>query len=68
MPRYTTPEGIVLDRSEDYVRAVGAEHYTRVPDDTPLTPRECCGGDGWVVNGRVVRPGDPKPERTDDNA
>lgn len=67
MARYTTEEGICVELPEGYAEVFG-DIYTRVPDDTPLTPRECCGGTGWIVNGQVVHPGDSRRKNKKENA
>ena len=44
MPKYATPEGVVFEYTEDYANAINTDgRLTRVPDDTPVSPRECCG-------------------------
>ena len=53
MPRYKTPEGIVVELDEGYAQTLPSL-FEPVSPDTPLSPRECCGGTGWIVNGRVV--------------
>jgi hypothetical protein len=63
MPKYATPEGVVFEYTEDYANAINTDgRLTRVPDDTPVSPRECCGGTGWIVNGEVVHLGDGAPQ------
>lgn len=65
MARYTTAEGIVVDLPEGYAEVQG-DVFTRVSDDTPLTPRECCGGTGWLVDGQIVHLGDSRDPEGED--
>lgn len=66
MPRYRTPEGIVVEKDEGYAQTLPSL-FEPVPPDTPLSSRECCGGTGWIVNGRVVHPGDPVDSKEENN-
>jgi hypothetical protein len=66
MPRYKTPEGIVVELDEGYAQTLPSL-FEPVPPDTPVSPRECCGGTGWIVNGRVVHPGDPVNSKEENN-
>lgn len=49
MPRYRNRRGVVVERDEGYVSAFPPGTFTLVTEETPLTQRECCGGDKWVV-------------------
>lgn len=54
MPRYITKDGVVVDYPESYIKVFAPGVFTSVPDETPLTQMECCGGSDWDVDDTVA--------------
>lgn len=50
MPKYRTQAGVIVDRSEDYVRAFAPGVFTPVDETKRVTQMECCGGDEWLID------------------
>lgn len=50
MPKYRTQAGVIVERSEDYVRAFAPGVFTPVEESNPVTRMECCGGDEWLLD------------------
>lgn len=54
MPRYVNKQGVVVERTAEYVGLWPGE-YTLVEDTVPVSLTECCGSDEWAEETKLVK-------------